>query len=128
MWQYKQITGEIDNPQNIKVCSAYSGNGIYKNKHEYEKVPNHGPIPCGLWKMVAFLKDGGHCGPNIIVLEPNTMDFYKLIQSYGRGPLSFRMHGDNSTHTASDGCIIVDYPDRLNIWNSPDHLLNVIAL
>ncbi len=125
-WTYKQVAGEIDNPLGKKICVAYSGNGVNKNVHESERIPMHGPIPCGLWKMVAFLKDGGHCGPDIIVLEPLTKEFYDLIASWGRGPLSFRIHGDNATHTASDGCIIVDHADRISMWSWQDHLLTVV--
>jgi hypothetical protein len=46
------------------------------------------------------------------------------------GRSGFRIHGDNASanHTASDGCIIAGHAaDRTAIWNSGDHVLEVVA-
>lgn len=127
-WTYKQISGELCNPTNTIKIQAYSGNGEDKNNHLAEKVPEHGPIPCGNWKITQFLSSDGKCGPDVLVLTPATTEFAKLIESWGRGPYSFRIHGDSisAPGTASDGCIIIDHTDRLSIWNSEDHDLIVV--
>lgn len=127
-WTFKQ-TGSFWTSKNTKLCSAYSGNGEDKNNHAAEKIPEHGPIPCGNWKITQFLSSDGKCGPDVLVLAPATIEFAKLVESWRRDPYSFRIHGDSisTPGTASDGCIIIDHTDRLGIWNSGDHDLIVVA-
>jgi hypothetical protein len=81
-----------------------------------------GPLPQGRY-MTALVADSPRTGLATIILDPDPAN-----QMFGRS--GFRIHGDNAAanHTASDGCIIAGHaPDRTGIWNSGDHVLEVIA-
>jgi hypothetical protein len=59
--------------------------------------------------------------PPVIRLEP-----LPGTQMFGR-PGGFLIHGDNATHTASQGCIIVDGAAlRAQIWDHGDRDLEVV--
>ena len=124
MWVYQQSTGILTAPDGNVIGYGYSGNGADLNNPKGEGDVGHGPIPTGFWVIGSFF-DGSSIGKGHVVsrLSPcpgNDMD--------GRQG-GFMIHGDNSqaNHTASDGCIILARPIRVEISQSGDTLLQVIA-
>lgn len=127
MWKYQISTGEITNPAGKNLGKGYSGKagiwrnnkaGIWRNNPDAEPEAAAGPIPEGYWHI-----GPAHTSPNT---GPITMDLEPAsaaMNVYGRS--LFRIHGDNNTHDASHGCIILDRPIREQIAASPDHLLEV---
>ena len=91
---------------------------------EYIKSKGVGPLPPGLYDMTEFRATDGQCGPNVIVLAARAG-----TELYGRDGTSFRIHGRLFRAVVdSDGCIICPPSERLALWASPDHLLNVVIL
>jgi RHS repeat-associated protein len=91
---------------------GYSGNGPGRNNPDAEDEPYQGPIPQGGWQMTGnwYNKKPGP-GRNIMNLNPLPGN---ACFDTDRDCNTFRMHGDNATGTASEGCIILP-PDRINI-------------
>jgi hypothetical protein len=92
--------------QVIRNDGVYSGAGTGRNNPAMQRVRNTGPIPQGEWNATGYQNTlTGSNGvtrnhPNVIRLEPAP-----ATTTYDRD--SFRMHGDNATGTASNGCLIV---------------------
>lgn len=90
--------------------SGYSGRGSGRNNPSSEAVPFVGPIPRGTYTV------GGTSntrGPNTITLIPDATT-RASISSMGRQPDTFRIHGNNASNNASEGCIILP-PNRTQI-------------
>lgn len=111
---YQQTTGKLLNPDSSLLAQCYSGLGKCKNDPDSQGIKDWGPIPQGGYTMVSYnevFEDGRH-GPGVIVLVPD-----KSNEMFARG--GFLIHGDNSTHTASEGCIVVSPESvRKSIWAS----------
>lgn len=119
MWTYSQKTGILTSADFSMRFQCYSGRGEGRNNPAMETVKSTGPIMRGMWKMVGVY-DSPNTGPFTIVLEQAPGS-----PTYGRG--DFRIHGDNPAKDASHGCIIRSpKADRMAIWNSGDHDLQVI--
>lgn len=96
--------------------SVYTGSGTGRNNPAMQSTPNVGPIPQGTWNATgvqrtltnASGRTSSHA--NVIRLEP-TAD----TNTFGR--TAFRMHGDNSTGTASLGCPIAPPATRSTLAN-----------
>jgi hypothetical protein len=118
---WKTSTGEmVDDYDNVIGC-GYSGNGSALNNPAAEGIVGHGPIPQGAWTIGAF-ETYPHLGTFVAPLTPapdNDMD--------GREG-GFFIHGDNSfaNHTASDGCIVLNYDARVKMSMSNDRQLIVV--
>jgi RHS repeat-associated protein len=89
---------------------GYSGNGDGKNNSSEQGHQDVGPIPNGSWTVGAPY-DSPNTGPNTFPLTPQPGN---SCFGTGRNCSTFRMHGDNATHTASHGCIIMP-PNRTTI-------------
>jgi hypothetical protein len=98
-WTYSQGTGELRDEHGDLVHVGYSGAGDGKNNCAMQAVKNVGPIPRGYW-VLGKPYDSRKVGPYAIPLKPAP-----LTETYGRS--AFVVHGDNRTHTASQGCIIM---------------------
>jgi RHS repeat-associated protein len=127
---YDQSNGHFTctNPQNPDAGVVYDEVGYSgsadggRNNPALQNVQNVGPIPRGTWitgPPRGTAADAGHTGPNTMNLTP----------ADGGNPCgttrncsAFRMHGDNPTHTASTGCIILP-PNRTSI--PPGSTVNV---
>jgi hypothetical protein len=70
-----------------------------------DHVPNVGPLPRGLYRIVGEPFIHPHCGQYCLRLEPDAAN-----QMYGRS--GFLIHGDNGKGTASEGCIVLARPAR----------------
>lgn len=115
MLTYHQSTGEIyidDHYEGI----GYSGKGNGRNNPEFESVAHVGPIPRGKY-VIGTPYDSNKCGPMCFPLTPVGHDAF--------GRRDFRIHGDNRTHDASEGCVIMGRTLRAKIWGD-EKLLEVI--
>jgi len=114
---YYQKTGRMvgfDDQKNKIVIDkiGYSGNGSGKNNPKMQSVKNTGPIPRGKWNFGDSYASK-KTGPATIILEPR-----EGTETFGRD--DFRIHGDNKTHDASEGCIIMPPDARKTIINAAD--------
>jgi Protein of unknown function (DUF2778) len=120
-WKYQQSTGWLLGTDG-SVFKGYSGaepEGF--NNPAMQEVHNIGPIPQGMYTIEAPMDTEAH-GPYALPLIP-----VEGNQMFGRS--SFLMHGDSieSPGTASEGCVIMARAIRQIVWNSTDHVLQVIA-
>lgn len=99
---------------------AYSGHGIGKNNHAYEKMQNIGPIPCGEWEIAHWDDHHGDKGPQVAVLLP--------VKHNAWGRTAFLIHGDSISRPgeASHGCIIASRYVRDKLRASGERQLTVI--
>lgn len=119
MWTYSVHLGEMRDSGGRLLATGYSGaKGPWCNNPDAEKERAEGPIPEGKWSIgPAHFSD--HTGPVTMNLEP-----LPGTETYGRS--LFRIHGDNTTHNASHGCIILPRAAREAIADSNDHTLCVV--
>jgi hypothetical protein len=119
MWKYEQQSGAIIRPDGTLLARGYSGRvPDGKNDPDKQCVVNVGPIPQGWYTIGEPLSK--KTKPFYMPLQPNPG-----TDTYGRN--AFQIHGDNTTHTASTGCIVVSPRSlREEIWNSGDRLLRVV--
>ena len=110
MWMYGQTTGDIKH-NSVEVGTGYSGFEEGKNNPAMEAVVNVGPIPQGRY-TIGKAYDHPHLGPCVMNLTP--------IKHYALFRTDFRIHGDNMTHNASHGCIILNHDIREMIAANPD--------
>lgn len=113
-WIYKQWNGVLLDAAGIVRGVGYSGNGVGKNRPDYEKVKCVGPIPAAWFRMVWIGDTDTHgpCVVKLIALEPEKM--------FGRD--GFLIHGDSlhAPGTASHGCISVGPMARQSVRESID--------
>lgn len=114
-WRYNSTTGELSHNGNV-VAHGYSGGGAGRNNPDMEAVPNIGPVPVGTHNVGPAYDTTTH-GPHVMRLTP---------QGDTHGRSGFLVHGDNRTHTASEGCIILDRTTRDQISGSHDTTLQVV--
>jgi hypothetical protein len=119
-WTWDQSKGELLH-DGVFIANGYSGAELGKNNPAMQAARGVGPIPRGQWTMTG-VENGGPTGPFTIVLSPCT-----ATDTCGRS--AFRIHGDSIAHpgTASHGCIILPRAIRERIWDSLDHVLEVVA-
>lgn len=115
MWIYRQSDGELLHDDDF-VGTGYSGAAEGRNNSILEAVEGVGPIPRGLYR-IATARFSEHLGPIVMNLDP--------VGHTALGRTAFRIHGDNKTHTASHGCIILGPAIRRLIADSPDRDLTV---
>lgn len=118
MWTYHQASGDFYGPDGKYVGRGYSGLGEAENKTECEEIKGIGPIPRGRYK-IGQARSSPNTGPITMNLDP-----LPGTNEFGRS--AFRMHGDNKTHTASHGCIILGPLIRGAVSRSPDRDLEVV--
>lgn len=117
MWLYVQSTGDFFLGSRY-VETGYSGavpDG--KNDPTKECVRNVGPIPRGYYTISAAVSS-----PTAVSLPLNA-DNSGYCSPARSG---FLIHGDNSTGTASQGCIILSRATRERVNNSDDKRLRVV--
>lgn len=118
MWTYCQRDGELSLDNSFEG-TGYSGTGEGRNNANAEKIEGIGPIPRGLYR-IGSAYDHPHLGPCVMNLDPEPG-----TETFGRS--LFRIHGDNSRHDASHGCIILGPAIRRLIASSGDRDLLVTA-
>lgn len=119
MWKWDQSAGELSR-DGAFVSKGYSGRANGKNNPSMQAAVAVGPIPRGKWFMTEMY-DSQNVGPRAIKLDP-------VAGTDTCGRSAFRIHGDSirDPGNASHGCIILPRPVRLRIWNSGDHILEVV--
>lgn len=125
MWQWDQSAGELRR-NGALVSRGYSGKGRGKNAPSLQGVQGVGPIPRGKWKIGAPY-NSANVGPYALPLYAiDSKPGDDIHQPTGRS--AFRIHGDSikAPGTASRGCIILPRNIRTMIWQSGDHLLEVV--
>jgi hypothetical protein len=115
-WNYIQSTGTLTREGQF-VATGYSGAGTGRNNPAEQAVPDVGPIPQGRYSIGPPF-DAVKQGPCVMRLTPLGHD------ALGRD--GFLIHGDNLTHDASTGCIILPREIRETIAASEDHDLEVV--
>jgi len=116
MWTYAQKTGVLAR-DGIAQGHGYSGAGGARNNPDAQRVKGEGPIPAGHYRIGPAYTHP-RLGPLTMNLapEPGTETFGRAL---------FRIHGDNQTHDASHGCIVLSRPLRERIAQSGDIFLTV---
>jgi hypothetical protein len=114
-WTYSQSTGQLARDGQF-VATGYSGFGIGRNNPSEQAMPNVGPIPQGHYNIGPPF-EAAIQGPCTMRLTPVGHD------ALGRD--GFLIHGDNLTHDASTGCIVLPREVRESIASSEDHDLEV---
>ena len=117
MWTYSIQTGCMSH-DGLRIGSGYSGRDDGRNNPKFAAVQNVGPIPPGKY-TIGPEYNHPHLGPCVMNLEP-----LKGTNTFGRS--LFRIHGDNSQHDASHGCIVIGPACRRAIAASPDKVLEVV--
>lgn len=115
-WEYSQSTGTLTHNRAVIASGGYSGKGKWKNDSSSEALKNKGPIPRGGY-LIGRSYNSQKVGPLAIPLTPSGHNAH--------GRTSFLIHGDNSTSTASEGCIIFSRSIRQDIIDSGDFKLEV---
>jgi hypothetical protein len=118
-WTYEISTGVMLDPDGNRLAVGYSGSGIGRNNTLYQNKIDVGPIPMGSYE-IGPPQDSQELGPHAMPLEP-----FLSNEMYGRS--GFWIHGDNSTHTASEGCVIMSFAARQAISSSGDDILDVVS-
>lgn len=116
-WIYCQSSGELTKDGEL-IATGYSGAGIGRNNPAEQEAPNVGPIPQGHYNIGPEF-DAPIQGPCTMRLSPEGHD------ALGRN--GFLIHGDNATHDASTGCVILPIEAREKIAASADRDLLVVA-
>jgi hypothetical protein len=123
MWTWDQSAGELRRNGEV-IAKGYSGKGKGKNNPALETVRATGPIPRGKWKIVGPPYNSSSVGPYALKVFADDGRLDDTHARTGRG--AFRIHGDNKTGTASEGCIILGPAMRRLIWESGDRDLEVV--
>jgi hypothetical protein len=121
MWRYEQVTGRMLDSAGELVAVGYAGKGVGKNNPALQDQHNLGPLPQGMYSILAPVDTRTH-GPYVLWLLPAAMN-----EMFGRS--GFGIHGDSVVEpgTASDGCIILPHAARVQIGESGDRALEVVA-
>ncbi len=115
-WQYSQSSGSLQNNGNY-IATGYSGSGAGRNNGAMEHLRDIGPIPRGAYQ-IGRARRSNRTGPHVMDLTPRGHN------AHGRH--GFQIHGDNTAHNASTGCIILRRDIRERISTSGDDVLNVV--
>lgn len=118
-WVYYQRTGALFH-NGAHVDNGYSGIDNGKNNPGMQYQADVGPIPRGTYSIEAPFHHP-HAGAYTMRLVPT-----RNTSTFGRTGLM--IHGDSIKHPgrASTECIILPLPTRQRIWNSGDHIVEVV--
>lgn len=116
-WKYSQRTGRLS-LGNIHIATGYSGNGKGRNNPDMQHVRGVGPIPRGMYTISMPYKHP-RLGPSVMNLDP-----MEGTDTLGRS--LFRIHGNNISNNASNGCIVMGPAVRKAIAESGDSQLEVV--
>lgn len=118
-WIYRIITGELFDPTGKLTGMGYSGRAEGRNNVEMQVARGVGPIPVGRYLIGQAYRHE--------LLGPLTMNLDPIEGTDTLGRDLFRIHGDNSVHDASHGCVIMIRPVREAVAASSDRTLEVVA-
>lgn len=118
MFIFNTETGEFFDGETL-VTTGYSGTGAGRDNPGMEHVQGVGPIPRGEYKIGPVYNDVHGLGPVVMHLDP-----LPGTDTFGRD--LFRIHGDNTEHDASHGCVILPRNVREKVAASKDKILKVV--
>ena len=116
MWTYAIGTGALARDGEVRG-RGYAGRGQGRNNIAMIRVAMMGPIPPGRYRI-----GKAYDHP---LLGPVTMNLAPLAGTQMFGRSLFRIHGDNRSGDASQGCIVLTRRLREAIVQSGDDLLDV---
>lgn len=118
MFYFCSDSGRFYGSDGTQLTIGYSGSKEGLNNPSLEDIQNIGPIPRGCYTI----------GPEYShpVLGPCTMNLTPEPGTNTFGRSLFRIHGDNSQHDASHGCVILNKQTRQLIAQSSSRILKVI--
>lgn len=119
MWTWNVLSGRLLDSAGELAGLGYSGHMQGVNNPDDEQIPDVGPVPRGQWTIGDFFDDPGGKGPIVAHLVPKDG-----TNTFGRS--GFMIHGDNLTHNASLGCIILPHGVRTRLAASSDRDLQVV--
>jgi hypothetical protein len=113
---YSQSSGELTDMEDRLLGKGYSGAPGYVNVPDSQGKKDLGVIPEGTWAIGSVVWDStetGHKGENLIHLVPDAATAER-VRAMGRDPNTFYIHAGkiNGERTASQGCIIMEKPER----------------
>jgi len=124
-WTYSQDDGRLYDKDGLHVATGYAGGNGGKhpegvNNPGMQNVKMIGPLPAGIYTFGEVVLKS-HLGAYAIPLIPDPMN-----EMFGRS--AFYCHGDTIelNQSASDGCIIQARAVREEMYESPDHRLEVV--
>ena len=119
MWTYRITSGSLQDPTGATIAHGYAGHGEGLNNPALCNDPDVGPLPQGTYTIEQPINDH-QVGVFALPLMPASSN-----EMFGRS--AFFCHGDNPelNHTASDGCIIMIHPVRVQLAASIDKTLVV---
>jgi hypothetical protein len=112
--EYYISSGKFVFPDGSSII-CYSGIPEYRNNPNAINIKYKGPIPTGAFYITGVTSSKG---PNTIVLQPDGN-----TDMYGRDN-DFRIHGDNSSNNASQGCIIMGPSGRQKVVDAYNRAKN----
>ncbi|MGB3620770.1 MAG: tlde1 domain-containing protein [Ketobacter sp.] len=115
-WEYDQSSGII-RLNGAYMGKGYAGKGMGRDNPDMEKVGFTGPIPRGTYE-IGEPYTHPILGPIVMALEP--------VGHNAHGRTDFRIHGDNQTNDASEGCIVLPPIVRRKISESSVKKLEVV--
>lgn len=120
-YKYEQKTGKFWNPDGTLLDTGYAGRGAGRNNPEMQGVRDTGPLPQGKYKIGGLIPYHKKLGYLVMSLTPQD-------ETVMLGRSAFYIHGDNVTHDASHGCIILGRAARLALGSADaNHNLKVVA-
>lgn len=116
MYEYSSATGTWK-LEETPLGTGYSGCVDGRNNQTLEWMPDVGPIPRGLYR-VSKSYTSKITGPLTFALIPEGHS--------ACGRTGFRIHGDNSRHDASKGCIVLDHALRVELDKNTPAFVRVV--
>jgi hypothetical protein len=121
-WTYQQSTGILRDRRGVVAGVGYSGIGACRNFPAAQTLANQGPIPQGLWDVIGPPEDTVEDGPYVLRLQP-----YIDNKSFDRDGFLIRGESAQSLGMVSTRGIVMALVVRREIWESNDHVLEVIT-
>jgi Protein of unknown function (DUF2778) len=126
-WVYEITTGRLFRPDGTLAGTGYAGGNLGQDPEAVNNpadsyIKDVGPLPSG-WYTFGSAHNSPTLGPVAIPLEPDTDNVM-----FGRS--GFYCHGDlaEKYQSASEGCIVMANPIRMEMEASPVRRLQVVAV
>lgn len=125
-WKFVITTGQMLDPAGGLAGTGYAGGNLGRNNEGKdnpadENLHNIGPLPEGTYTFGGLVLHHPKLGAYVFPLVPDPSN-----QMYGRS--GFYCHGDtNPPGNASEGCIVQPHDTRVEMYESDDHTIQVVA-
>jgi hypothetical protein len=121
MWTYRINDGTMtrDGLSFVGYSGAGHDRAEGRNNPDMQHEIGVGPIPVGTYE-IGMPHYSAQTGPYTMNLDP-----LPGTNTFGR--TLFRIHGNNAQNDASHGCVILPPNARRAVWDSGDHVLEVVV-